>query len=492
MKGIIYICAVKNSYKAMNSLTKHALLCGSAALLLLASCGEDRSGEYAALTQEDRWIEQQMRNLYLWYEDMPEVEEADYFTEPEDFFKSLLSKRCRNGEGDQFSYFEKTDEESDEAGNNLRIDETSSYGFDFLIYNDPTGTTAHKMARVLFVIPDSPAEEAGLRRGDWILNVGGANITESNYKALIQGGATTLGIADLTVTAGEEGNTASWSKEAVLELGASRAVSNSPFYKTDVFVRSGRRVGYLMYDHFEAGATENGTEYNEEMKQIFADFKSRGVNEFILDLRYNPGGTVSCITELCSFLAPSEYLGQPFLTLEYNDKNSDRNSTANLNRDLAAQNLNLSTLYVITGSYTASASESTINCLRPYMDVKIIGATTVGKNVASVGLVSTYGFTLHPIVATVYNSRYQSDFERGIEPDYLYNEIEYASRFGEIGNPESDALLGYALQWIANGSLNLPTSEVNAAALRSRDGKKLAPCFCTVSHKRVQGNLISQ
>ena len=46
------------------------------------------------------------------------------------------------------------------------------------------------------------------------------------------------------------------------------------------------------------------TEYREQMKQIFARFKGQSPDAFILDLRYNPGGYLSCATDLGSYLAP--------------------------------------------------------------------------------------------------------------------------------------------------------------------------------------------
>lgn len=478
----------------MNSPVKYPLLWSVVMVLFLTSCGEDRSGEYAALTQEDRWIEQQMQNIYLWYYDMPTVKEENYFAEPEEFFQSILSTKCRNGEGDNFSYFESTESDNPTTSNNLHIDETSSYGFDFIIYNDPTGTTAHKMARVLLVLPDSPASKAGLKRGDWITKVGGIYVTDNNYGNLMQGGATELSIANLIFTTENEETAISWGEEITLKMGAAQQISNNPFYKASVISppsQPDKHIGYLMYDHYSPGPTDTGTEYNDEMRRIFASFKSMGVNEFILDLRYNLGGTMSCITELCSFLAPAESLGQPLYTLQYNNQNTDHNHTSKLNADLAAQNLGIDKLYVITSPYTASASEATIYCLQPYMEVNVIGATTVGKNVASIGIPSPYNFTIHPIVATVYNSKDKSEYENGIQPDYFYNEFSNAAPLGEIGNPKSDALLGYTLQWILNGSLNLPTTETGTVSFRSNE-KELSPHFSSLHYKKVQGNQISE
>ena len=73
--------------------------------LLTISCGEDRSGEFYALIEDRMWIEETMKKHYLWYEEMPTIEnEYDYFKQPETFFKNLLSKQALNGKGYKYSY----------------------------------------------------------------------------------------------------------------------------------------------------------------------------------------------------------------------------------------------------------------------------------------------------------------------------------------------------------------------------------------------------
>ena len=156
---------------------------------LLSSCGEDRTGEFYALIEDRMWIEEVMRENYLWAEDMPVIDKEDtYFQEPATFFKNLLSKNALNGKGDKYSYMEQSKTESRSS----TLDRTSTYGMEFLLTSDPTGTTAHNYARVLYVLPGSPAEKAGIERGDWISAINQDRITSDNYKLLIQGGAISL------------------------------------------------------------------------------------------------------------------------------------------------------------------------------------------------------------------------------------------------------------------------------------------------------------
>ena len=73
----------------------------------MASCGEDRSGEYYALIGENVWIEQIMKEHYLWYDSIPAIKETDYFAEPEDFLQKLVYTKAQNGKGDPYSYINK-------------------------------------------------------------------------------------------------------------------------------------------------------------------------------------------------------------------------------------------------------------------------------------------------------------------------------------------------------------------------------------------------
>ena len=62
-------------------------------LFIMASCGEDRSGEYYALIGENVWIEQIMKEHYLWYDSIPAIKETDYFAEPETSCKNWFIPR---------------------------------------------------------------------------------------------------------------------------------------------------------------------------------------------------------------------------------------------------------------------------------------------------------------------------------------------------------------------------------------------------------------
>lgn len=388
--------------------------------LVLTSCGEDRSGEFYDLIQDRMWIEETMRTSYLWAEDMPLIEdENDYFDEPATFFKKLLSKEAMNGKGDRYSYLEE-DENENPNTRSMMLDRTSTYGMEFELSNDPTGTTSHIYARVLYVLEGSPAHKAGITRGDWLSSVGGKRITSSNYKLLKNGGETQ--VARTRINVHELGY--AWAPADTLTLGASIAMEINPFYIDSIYQVSGMNIAYLMYNEFATGPENLGDEttYNEQMKQIFAQFKAQQPDAFILDLRYNNGGYLQCAQALGSLVAPASAIGKNFVNLQFNANANPQVVHYPLEEQYADANLDLTRIYILTSRLTASASEAVINGLIPYMgkeNVILIGEQTEGKNVAMRAFKSeTYGITLWPVVAYVSNSENSGDYSEGFTPTY--------------------------------------------------------------------------
>ena len=441
-------------------------------LILLTSCGEDRTGEFYALIEDRMWIEEVMRENYLWAEDMPVIEkEDDYFQEPATFFKKLLSKNALNGKGDKYSYMEETKE----ASRTLTLDRASTYGMEFILTSDPTGTTAHTFARVLYVLPDSPAQKAGIERGDWISAINEERITNDNYEKLTQGGNVSL--TRTRITPLENGPGWQVSKD-VLNVGASVAMEINPFLVNKVWEVDGQKIAYLVYNEFSTGPNNEGTEsaYNEQMKQIFAQFKAQSPDAFILDLRYNNGGFLQCAQALGSLLAPATAMGQNFANLTFNAKANPQVIRYSFDTQYADANLNLNKIYILTGQYTASASEVIINGLIPYLgaeNVVLIGTKTEGKNVAMTSFKNeTHGLTLWPVIAYVSNANNEGDYSEGFQPTYHLDENNII-RWYPLGNPE-EYLLKNTLSLITTGTLSDESTTENGKSrtIRSSIGYK--------------------
>ena len=408
--------------------------------LYFGGCAVDRWEAYAGRTQTDRWIDDTMRVWYYWKQDIPHTNDLNYFSPPFEFFASVLSEQDGK-DGQPFSTIDSLD-----ASTTRGVPSTDyGYGFQYTTNHVEDNDTA-LYARLLYVSPDSPAGEAGLERGDWILEMDGEPITENNYSRLNGGEGITLTVgyydaAQDTILAYAEPQT----------LAPARTFYDNPVHYRNVYVSGSKRVGYLVYNHFTGGLTENGTEYDDDLREAFSYFATEQVNEFVLDLRYNNGGQLSCASLLCAMLAPSSALGQTLAYLEFNESIGEQEMVFDESLIQGGANLNLSRLYVLTSTETASASEMLINCLKPYMEVVLVGGTTVGKNVASRAFVNEeLMLEMRPIVCKLYNADRESEYAEGFTADVSVDENGDMARFLPFGNP--DELMLYTALNLINGT----------------------------------------
>lgn len=270
-----------------------------------------------------------------------------------------------------------------------------------------------------------------------------------------QGGVRTLQIGVYKEVVGEDGKTTG----SVVPIGdttisASRSLTDKPVHYFDVIPWDGKTVGYLMYNEFKAGSTADSQAYNDDLRKVFRKFQTDGVNEFVLDLRYNTGGSLDCVQLLCTMLAPADKMNQLLALLRYNDKRVESNQDLTFNPELiqSGANLNLSTVYVLTTNATRGAAEMVINCLNPYMKVILIGTQTAGEYVATEPFVHpTDRFILNLVVCNVFNVQEKSDYVNGFKPAYEYNEDSYLSTYLPFGNT-NETLLSVALKTMSGVS----------------------------------------
>lgn len=419
--------------------------------LYFGGCAVDRWEAYAGQTRTDRWIDDTMRVWYYWKQDIPHTNDLNYFSPPFEFFASVLSEQDGK-DGQPFSTIDSLD-----APATRGVPSTDyGYGFQYTTNHVEDNDTA-LYARLLYVSPDSPAGEAGLERGDWILEMDGEPITENNYSRLNGGEGITLTVgyydaAQDTILAYAEPQT----------LAPARTFYDNPVHYRNVYVSGSKRVGYLVYNHFTGGLTESSTEYDDDLREAFSYFATEQVNEFVLDLRYNNGGQLSCASLLCAMLAPSSALGQTLAYLEFNESIGEQEMVFDESLIQGGANLNLSRLYVLTSTETASASEMLINCLKPYMEVVLVGGTTVGKNVASRAFVNEeLMLDMRPIVCKLYNADRESEYAEGFTADVSVDENGDMARFLPFGNP--DELMLYTALNLINGT----QSETQQAAAQT-------------------------
>ena len=406
------------------------------------SCFEDNDDNAVSSRNINDFVWKAMNAVYLYKADVPHLAD-DHFTNntdyqdflaqyesPELLFESLIYDR---ESVDRFSvitsnYF---------ALEQLLSGVSKSSGAEYNFYYLP-GSSTHIFGVVRLVLPNSNASQTTLERGQIFNKINGTPLTADNYRTLLANEVYTLNMANY-----EDNNTEDVSDDTVSDTNdaitlTKTVYTENPVYSTKIINLGEKKVGYLMYNCFV-------NEFDAELNQAFGTFKAQNIDHLVLDLRYNPGGSVSTATALGSMITGG-FNDQVFAKLQFNETLQSNNYnylfTNTLSNGDPINSLNLDKVYVITTGASASSSEMIINSLKAYIDVVQIGSTTVGKSQASQlvydspnlsrnNVNPTHTYALLPLIAITVNKNNTIVPASGLAPDIeLY---EKASHYGTIG-----------------------------------------------------------
>lgn len=332
----------------------------------------DRSG--SAFT-EGMFLRSWTNELYLWYSEVPDRDPSSYSTA--DYF-NVLKTPATTASGrakDQFHFTYSTEEWEQLSQSGVEI----GYGAQWVLI----ASSPPREVVVAYSEPNTPAATANVPRGAEVLLADGVDVVNGNSTALnaaffpeAAGQTHTFRIREATGTVRDISMT-------------SVAVTHQPVLLSSTIDASGVPVGYLLFNDHIATA-------ESQLVNAITSLRNAGIQDLILDLRYNGGGYLDIASELAYMIAGNLTTGQTFERLVFNDKNPNTNpvtgqaltptpfhSTAqgfSVASGTQLPTLNLNRVYVITSSNTCSASESIINSLRG-VDVQVyqIGSTTCGK-----------------------------------------------------------------------------------------------------------------
>ena len=456
------------------------------------------SGTRAELTKDSIFL--YAKELYYWNASLPSYEtfnprafasnEAELYAMTQYSLDPSTGKPYEYVSGSsepKYSYFDYADATGKTSALKADLNGTANdYGFS-VDYNSKTDVV------VKYVYPNSPAAAQGLARGCKITSVNGrTDLTYSssainflNEAIFGSNASVSLSFTDLNGKA----------KSAVI---TSSTYTVNPIFFTNVYTVGTKKVGYIVFNAF----TNN---VSAALTSTFSNFAAQGVTELVVDLRYNGGGYVSTATQLINLAAPASQTGSTMFTTYYNtylqglNTISERKASVLVNQPLldasgALQNftsgvngkyvtyadldylptsadniekfaksgsLALSRIYFIVTGSTASASELTINSLRPVMDVKLIGRTTYGKPVGF------FPITIDKV--DMYIPEFETKNKNGVGGYYsgLTVDKEAAEDLTKSWGDESEVLLAYALLYAKTGSF-VTTASKSASLATSK------------------------
>lgn len=431
---------------------------------LLFGCKDDVDDTVAVATTENLEVEdfiyKVMNFAYYWQEDVSDLadnkfnNDKDYtnfiqsFDGPASLFEALLY------DADRYSVLISDYEAFENNTKGISLSNGMKFG---LVKFSQNSTEIY--AYVQYVISGSDADTKGIKRGDIFTDVNGTQLTISNYRELLFSNSDSYTI-DL----------ATLNNNQITKTGNSISLNNSEqteqsVHLSKVIVKDGKKVGYVMYNSFV-------NSQDEALKAVFSDFATQQIDELVVDLRYNRGGQVETAQLLAGLIA-GEHTSKVFGKLVFNEKLSSQNTDVEIIDSNI--NLGLSRVFFLTTQNSASASEMTINGLKPYLNVVQIGDRTEGKDVGSnpfYDYIDTnrtinpnHKYLILPITFKYYNSEDIGDFSEGLIPNFSIP--ENLANLGVLGDVE-EPLLKKALEYISGqttgvittDSTSLPTSFV--------------------------------
>jgi len=417
-----------------------ALTC-LAVLLITIGCGNksDDDEDQCSVEEQKRDVLSIMRDVYFYNDELDQA--AKYSGLDLDRYLSagllLDFLRYLPDDFDRFFSYITTREAEEEF-----FDEGQFVGFGILLGESTPGELD-----IVDVFAGSPAEAAGLVRGDVILGIDGQTIDEIEAAEGIdfafgpptEGTTRTLLIRDLM------------NDEMPVEVTKGIVMVESvPLY--DILDVGGERVGYLVFRTFINPALD-------ELDVAFEAFGNAGVGNLIIDLRYNGGGLLSIAAILNDILGGPGNLGEVQFQVLYNQRYSEFDEEVYFEPHPRA--IALDKIVFITTDSSASASELLINSLDPYLDVFVVGSDTFGKPTGQAGI----GFCeeemiLRAIAFEIVNRDGDGGYYDGLAVDCpAVDDLTRA-----LGDP-AEASLAEAMTVIESGACTPPPVGLAAAAV---------------------------
>jgi carboxyl-terminal processing protease len=393
----------------------------------LAACGGGSDGPVGAAScsvpDEQAFLSSYFDDNYFWYRLSPKPAPASFSTTAA-YFDALLYRggdAIPNGGGatwpsDRYSNFQSTASFNSFFGDG----QTLSYGL--AVAGLEAAGQANAPLYVRYLEPAGPAAQAGVVRGERIMSLNGRPASDiiiaNDFSALTPNAAGDALDVVLRNTAGQDRS---------VRLTAA-TFNLTPVQNGLVVLSPVRRVpmGYVFIKDMISQA-------EAPLRTAMASFKTQGVQEVVLDLRYNGGGLVSTGGTVASYAAGNRGAGQTYASLLYNDKQSGNNQTYTFGNPNAWAGF--SKVYVLMGERTCSASEQVVNGLRGVgVDAVLIGDTTCGKPVGFLPRDNACGSTYSVVNFESVNARSEGRYFDGFTPTCAVAE-DFSKQIGAFDDP---------------------------------------------------------
>ncbi|MEO7253493.1 MAG: S41 family peptidase [Casimicrobium sp.] len=442
----------------------------------------DRQG---TIDDEKSWLRSWIDETYLWYREVPNVDVTQYGATAALFTVLKTPARVLSGRAKDEFHFTRTTDDAE------AVSSGASYGYG--VSWSAIRSSAPREWVAAIVAPDSPAAIAGVKRGDRIIAIDGVDFV--NVNTAVGVAALNRGLSPSTI-----GESHAFSLLSVGDSAARTVTLLSASLQTKSVTTAGTintptgRVGYVAFQTFSPYSSESA------LANAFAGLQAAGVNDLVLDLRYNGGGLLDVAGELAFMIAgPARTSGKYFEKTLQNDKSpfGSRLDTTpfyntaygfSLTAGTPLPTLNLGRVFILTSASSCSASEAVINGLKGVgVEVILIGATTCGK---PYGFFPTdnCGTTYYSIQFTGRNYKGEGDYINGFAPTCAASD----DLTKQLGDP-TEQQLAAALTRRSSGvcapvSAAAAAQQAKALAMRNDPDEAAAKALLTGGKGLIEGS----
>ena len=273
--------------------------------------------------------------------------------------------------------------------------------------------------RVNLVYDDSPAAQAGIEKGDYIVGAAGLTVAADGADAVIDAIRGDEG-TEVTVSVRKDGT------DAVQELTMQRAVVTQKMAWGQMLDGN---VGYIRIENFHVGSAE---QFNQTLDGLIAD----GAQSLVIDVRHNGGGRVKEMSEALDPLLPEGTI----MTLRTKDGNETVYSS-----DVEQLELPIA---VLIDDQSISAAEFFAAALQEYDCATLVGTHTTGKGRAQQTFELSDGSAVNLSVEEYFTPNGNSLADVGIAPDIEVTLTEEQQADFYFLAPEDDPQLQKAVETV--------------------------------------------
>lgn len=238
------------------------------------------------------------------------------------------------------------------------FDGTSSTNFNQTLEGNYEGvgievTLDNNKVKITKVFADTPAKKAGIKVGDYITKVNGESVegkSLSDVVSLIKNAKNKE--VEITITRDNQEKT----------MKVTRTTVDMPYTSSKVYEENGKKIGYLKIEMFSNNITK-------QVKKELESLKKKNIDKLVIDVRDNPGGYLTQVTEILSLFMTKKDVIYQLQTKNNKEKVYSTSSKATYSYPVV----------VLINENSASASEILASAFKETYNAEIVGVNSYGK-----------------------------------------------------------------------------------------------------------------